>query len=109
MHGAVLFAAKRVLEAANRVLNLSGNLFAFAFSFELGITGDLADDFLHGTVGLLCRSLDAILVHVRLPFGGNCGERQTKWKSSIKNGKNWIVGDEFHSGKAGDERQRAEL
>ena len=37
MHRAVLFATKRVLDAANRVLNLSGNLFTFAFSFELGI------------------------------------------------------------------------
>src|SRR5664279_4211000 len=88
MHRAVLFATKRVLDAANRVLNLSGNLFTFAFSFELGITSDLADDFLHGTFGLLCRSLDTVFVHIRLPFGENWGKRQTKWKSSIKNGKN---------------------
>jgi hypothetical protein len=66
-----LFAAKRVLEAADRVLNLSGNLVALALGLELGNTGDLADDFLHGTFGLLCRSLDTIFVHANLPFDGN--------------------------------------
>jgi hypothetical protein len=53
-----LFPAKRILSAANRVLNPSGNIFALAFSFELGITGNLANDFFHDTFGLLCRSLD---------------------------------------------------
>ena len=46
-----LFAVKRVLEAANRALNLSDDFFAFSFGFKLGIIGDLADDFLHGTFG----------------------------------------------------------
>jgi len=59
-----LFATERVLEATDRVLNLPGNLVALAFGLELGITGDLADDFLHSTLGLLCRSLDAIFDHV---------------------------------------------
>jgi hypothetical protein len=35
-------AAKRVLEASDRVLNLSGNLVALAFGLKLGVAGDLA-------------------------------------------------------------------
>ena len=78
-----LFAAKCILNAADRVLNLSGNLFAFAFSFKLGITRNLADDFFYDTFGLLCRSLDAVFIHVKLPFHDSSELRTRIWAISF--------------------------
>src|SRR4051812_33890019 len=63
---ALLFAAKSVLEPANGILNFSSGLFGFAVGLKLGIARDFADDFFHGTFGLLRRSLDAVFVHLMI-------------------------------------------
>ena len=78
-----LFAAKHILDATDCILNLSGNLFAFAFSLKLGIASDLADDFFYDTFGLLCRSLDAVFIHVNLPFGESSELRTRIWAISF--------------------------
>src|ERR1035437_1336535 len=54
----------RVLEAADGVLHLAGDLLRLAFGFELGVPGGLARDFLHFAFGLLDAALNAIFVHV---------------------------------------------
>jgi hypothetical protein len=51
-----LFAAQCVLQSANRILHLPSSLVGLAFSFQLLIVEDLAGDFLHGSLGLLCRT-----------------------------------------------------
>jgi hypothetical protein len=56
----------RILKAADRVLNLAGDLLRLAFRFELGIAGDLARDFLNLAFGLLDGALDSIFVRFTL-------------------------------------------
>ena len=52
---------ERVLEAADRVLNLASGLLRLAFGFELGVAGHFAHDFLDLTFGLLDGALDRSL------------------------------------------------
>src|SRR6202022_4444822 len=59
-----LFAAQCVLQPANRILHLASSLVGLAVSFQLLIAEDLAGGFLHGSLGLLCRTFDSILIHV---------------------------------------------
>src|ERR1700722_346259 len=59
---ALLF--QRVLQAADRVLDLAFDLVALAASLQLGVTEGLADSFLNGTFSFLGRTNDAIIVHV---------------------------------------------
>ena len=58
----------RILEAADGVLHLAGDLLHFAFGFELGVAGHLARDFLDFSFGLLDRAFDAIFVHFIRPL-----------------------------------------
>src|ERR1041384_3754101 len=58
-----LFAFERVLETANRVLNLALDLVGLAVRLELGIADRLAGDLLDGAFDFLRRSGDPILVH----------------------------------------------
>lgn len=55
--------ADLVLGAADGVLNLAFGLIHFAFSVELGVTGDFTGGFLDRALGLLGSPGDAILVH----------------------------------------------
>jgi hypothetical protein len=50
-----LFAAHRIFHSADRVLNFARNLVGLAFSFQLLVA---ARGFFHGTLGLLCRTVD---------------------------------------------------
>src|ERR1043166_4234120 len=59
-----LFAAQCVLQSANRILHLASSLVGLAFSFQLLIAEDLAGGFLYGSLDLLCRTFDSILIHV---------------------------------------------
>src|ERR1043166_2644116 len=59
-----LFAAQCVLQSANRILHLASSLVGLAFSFQLLIAEDLAGGFLYGSLNLLCRTFDSILIHV---------------------------------------------
>src|ERR1700692_3240474 len=47
-----LFSAKRILHAARSILHLARDLVALPFSLELGISSDLAHDFLNGAFDL---------------------------------------------------------
>src|ERR1051326_8344106 len=57
---------QRVLETANRVLHLAGDLVGLAVGFQLGITNDLADGLLDRAFDLLGRAGDPIVVHDNL-------------------------------------------
>src|ERR1051326_5960469 len=59
-----LFAAQCVLQSANRILHLASSLVGLADSFQLLIAEDLAGGFLYGSLDLLCRTFDSILIHV---------------------------------------------
>jgi hypothetical protein len=56
----------RVLEAADRILNLARDLLCLAFGFELGVTSHFARDLLSIALGLLHGAFDSIFVHVFL-------------------------------------------
>ena len=71
---AILFAAQRVLQAANRILHLADGFLGLAFRFQLLIAEDLAGDFFHGSLGLLCRSFDSILIHGQLSCSLSVGD-----------------------------------
>ena len=58
-----LFPAQRIFQSADRVLHLAGGLVGIAFSFQLLVAEDLSGGFFHGSLGLLCRTLDSIFVH----------------------------------------------
>src|ERR1700719_2297329 len=58
-----LIAAHCILQSADRVLHLAGSLVDLAFSFQLLVAEDLSGGFFHGSLGLLCRTLDSIFVH----------------------------------------------
>src|SRR4029077_9578072 len=62
--GSALLAAQGVLQTADGILYLSGGLVRLSFRFQLCIAGDLAGHFLDGSLGLLGRAFDPILVHV---------------------------------------------
>src|SRR3569832_1066511 len=55
--------ARGVLDAADGVLRLALDLVGLAFGLKLGVAGDLAGGFLDGTLGLIGRAVDPILVH----------------------------------------------
>jgi len=55
--------ANAILDTPNGVLRLAGCLFGRALGLCLGVARDLANGLLHGTLRLLRRTLDAILVH----------------------------------------------
>src|SRR5499427_10345640 len=59
--------AQRVLHAADGVADFSARLVGLAFAFELLVAAHLARDLLDLTLGLLSRTLDAILVHCMSP------------------------------------------
>lgn len=67
MSACALFAAKRVFQTTDGVADLAGRLVGLAFVFELGVPCDLAGHFLDGALGLLCRTLDPILIHFLAP------------------------------------------
>jgi hypothetical protein len=58
-----LFAAQRVLQAANRILHLADGFLGLAFRFQLLIAEDLPGGFFDGSLGLLGRAFDSILIH----------------------------------------------
>src|SRR6516162_251439 len=60
-------AAQRVLHAADGVPDFPADLVGLPFAFELLVAGRLAGDLLDLTLGLLSRTLDAILVHCISP------------------------------------------
>src|SRR6476619_5921599 len=62
--GSALLAAQGVLQTADGILYLSGGLVRLSFRFQLALAGDLAGHFLDGSLGLLGRALDPILVHI---------------------------------------------
>src|SRR5262245_60097019 len=66
--------AQRVLHAANGVADFPADLVGFSFPFEFLVAGCLAGDLLDLALGLLGRTLDAILVHCMSPIGVT-GER----------------------------------
>ena len=66
----------RVLEAADRILNLASDLLRLAFGFELGVAGHFARDFLNLALGLLDGALDSIFVHVFLSLLGSTFPRR---------------------------------
>src|SRR5215510_1140490 len=66
--------AQRVLHAANGVADFPADLVGLPFPFELLVAGCLAGDLLDLALGLLGRTLDAILVHCMSPIGVT-GER----------------------------------
>src|SRR5689334_2718063 len=68
---AVSLAAQRVLDAADGIPHLAGDLIRLAFTFQLGVAGHLAGDFLHLAFGLLERAFHAILVHRSSPLFGS--------------------------------------
>src|SRR6478609_9296245 len=53
----VLFAAQRVFDPADRVLDLSRRLVGFAFVLQLAVAHRLAGRFLDGALGLIGRTL----------------------------------------------------
>ncbi len=55
-----LFAAHHILQSADRVLHLAGSLVGLAFSFQLLVAQDLSGGFFHGSLGLLCRTVDSV-------------------------------------------------
>jgi hypothetical protein len=61
-----LFAAHRILQSADCVLNLARNLVGLAFSVQLLVAKDLPGGFFHGTLGLLGRTLDPIFIHCHI-------------------------------------------
>src|SRR5581483_2135925 len=61
-----------ILDAADGVLRLAGDLVGFAFALQLGIAGHLADGFLHFAFGRFEAAFEAVFVHavlVRVPIG----------------------------------------
>jgi hypothetical protein len=63
-HSRVALLSQRVLQAVLGVLDDVFDLVALANSDQLGVTDSVAGNFLDGTVGLLGRAGDTILVHV---------------------------------------------
>jgi len=61
-----LFAAQRVLDAADGILNLALDLIGFALGFGLAVTGYFSGNFLNLAFDLFDRAFDAILVHAFL-------------------------------------------
>jgi hypothetical protein len=59
-----LFAAKRILQAADGVLNLALRLVSLAFGFQLGVAGDFTGCFLYGALRLIGCAFDPILVQL---------------------------------------------
>jgi hypothetical protein len=55
-----------VLEAADRILNLTSDLLRLTFGFELGVAGHFARDFLDLALGLLDGALNSIFINVSL-------------------------------------------
>src|SRR3954465_8946016 len=51
-----------ILDAADRVLNLSFGLIAFAFCLQFGVTGQITKTFLHFAAHVLGRTLNTITV-----------------------------------------------
>jgi hypothetical protein len=66
----------RVLEAADRILNLASDLLRLAFGFELGVAGHFARNFLDLAFSLLDGALDSIFVHVFLSLLGSTFSRR---------------------------------
>src|SRR5262249_49741310 len=60
--------AQRVLHAADGVADFSADLVGLSFAFEFLVAGRLARNLLDLALGLLSRTLDAILVHCMSPF-----------------------------------------
>jgi hypothetical protein len=59
-----LFAAKRILQATDGALHFAYCFVGLAFGLEFGIACQFANCFLHGALGLLGRTLNAILIHL---------------------------------------------
>jgi len=60
--------ANRVVDAADRVLDLAYDLVVFSFGRQFSVADDFAGSFLDGAFGLPGRTLDTIFVHVE----GSC-------------------------------------
>jgi hypothetical protein len=60
-----LFAAHRILQSANRVLQLACSLVGLAFSFQFLVAKYLPGCFFYGSLGLFGRTFDSILVNCR--------------------------------------------
>ena len=56
--------ANRVIDAADRVLDLAYEVVVFSFSHQFGVADGFAGCFLDGAFGLLGRTGDTIFVHV---------------------------------------------
>src|SRR5215469_18966472 len=75
--------AQRVLHAANGIADFPADLVGFSFSFELLVARRLAGDLLDLALGLLSRTLDAILIHCMSPVVVT-GERRCRRQGSAR-------------------------
>jgi len=61
-----LFAAHRILQSTDCVLQLAYGLVGLACRFQPLVAEDLPGDFFHRSLGLLCRAFDSISIHCRI-------------------------------------------
>ena len=70
-----LFSALCILQSTNRIWHLARSLVGVAFSFQLLIAEGLSGGHFNGSLGLLCRTFDSILIHVISSlFGGDADD-----------------------------------
>jgi hypothetical protein len=60
---------RRILQSANRALNLAGSLFSSALGFGFRITGNFTDDFLDRALGLMSGAFNPVFIHDLLSPG----------------------------------------
>ena len=58
-----LLAAECILQSSDGILYLADGLLSLAFSLQLFITEDFSGGFFHGSLDLLYRTFDSILIH----------------------------------------------
>jgi len=63
-----LLTSQSVLDAANGVLDFSGNLVGLALAFQLAIASNLSGNFFDFAFSLFSGSFNAILVHLETPL-----------------------------------------
>jgi hypothetical protein len=77
----VLLPFEGVLEAADDVLDFALQFVGFAFGFQFGITGCLANELFGSAAKLFCRSGNAVLIH---DFFSKCCENRRLIPTLIK-------------------------